>query len=233
MRDPRLVATLDAFWHAHCRAGRRRHGRARRARMASWRLGHEPLAVAPRPASRSWPRATPLSAQMLDAPPAASFRFDPRPTLRIGDVLTIAVTARVQADVRAPDATSDDDVDFDIARRRIGLTGTVTRHVRVRGGARARRGRVARRVRERPHVAPGAGARRTVQDAVQPRSAHERRASLDFVSRSRAADLLAPGRSTGVSLHGRVAGQIARLRRRRLHARRRRGAISATTRAPA
>ena len=44
----------------------------------------------------------------------------------------------------------------------------------VRSGARARRGRVARRVRERPHVAAGPGARRTVQDPLQPRSAHQR-----------------------------------------------------------
>jgi phosphate-selective porin len=139
------------------------------------------------------------------AAPADAFQLSPRPTLRIGDVATIAVTARIQGDMHASDRTSS--ADFDVARRRIGLTGTVTRHlafeverelddtgwrdvfvnVRTFRPAQVRAGRF--KMPFSLDQLTGAG-------------------SLDFVSRSRAAELLAPGRSSGVALPGRVARHV-------------------------
>ena len=98
--------------------------------MSRWRLELVGVALlaAATPLSAQTPAAPPVTGASrsintatrgLGPAPAASLRLDPRPTLRIGDVLTMAVTARVQADVHAPDRTSDD-VDFDVARRRIG-----------------------------------------------------------------------------------------------------------------
>ena len=40
----------------------------------------------------------------------------------------VALTARVQGDLHAPGGTPDE-MDFDVARRRVGVTGTLTSHL--------------------------------------------------------------------------------------------------------
>jgi len=186
--------------------------------MSRWPFGLAGVALlaAATRLSAQTPAAPPVDGREAEAPaplrgapvpaPAASLRFDPRPTLRIGEVLTIAVTARVQADVQASDSSSDD-VDFDVARRRIGLTGTVTRHVQFEVERELDEGEwrdVFVNVRTWRPAQVRAGRFKIPFSLDQLTSA----TSLDFVSRSRAADLLAPGRSIGVSVHGRVAGHV-------------------------
>jgi hypothetical protein len=127
-------------------------------------------------------------------------------SIRIGDAVRITPTARLHADVR-PGGTADDDVDLDLARRRVGVTGRITSHVEF----------------ELERELEGAGSWRDAfvdvraNRALQLRAGHFKvpfsreqltgAGSLDFVDRSRAADLIAPGRSAGVAVHGRVGGR--------------------------
>ena len=128
-------------------------------------------------------------------------------TLRIGEAIRIEPKARLDVDFRAAEP-GDGDVDVDLARRRVGVSGRVTRHVEFE---------VEREV-------DGTGRWRDVfadvraNRAIQVRAGHFKvpfsreqltgAGDLDFIDRSRAADLLAPGRSIGVSVHGRVARRI-------------------------
>jgi phosphate-selective porin len=128
-------------------------------------------------------------------------------TLRIGDAIRIEPKARVEVDVRAGEP-GDGDVDVDLARRRVGVSGRVTRYVEFE---------VEREI-------DSTGRWRDVFADVRANRAIQVRAgqfkvpfsreqltgpgSLDFIDRSRAADLLAPGRSVGLSVHGRVARRI-------------------------
>ena len=97
----------------------------------------------------------------------------------------------LDTDVRRADASRDDDVDVDLARRRVGVTGRVTSHVEfevereIDDGGRWRDVFVNVRANREIQVP-----RRTLQGAVQPRTAHRRR-------RPRLHRPLARGRSAG------------------------------------
>jgi len=147
------------------------------------------------------------SAQTPDPPapsarqpaPAAALRLSPRPTVQIGTVATIEVTARIQGDI--------DPSDFDVARKRIGVTGTVTRHLefeleRELEESEWRDAFVNLRTFRAAQVRAGRFKMPFSLDQLTSAS------NLDFVSRSRAAELLAPGRSSGVAVHGRVARRV-------------------------
>jgi phosphate-selective porin len=128
-------------------------------------------------------------------------------SLRIGEAIRIEPKARLDVDFRAAEM-DDSDVDVDLARRRVGVSGRVTRHVDFE---------VEREV-------DGTGRWRDVFADVRATRAMQFRAGhfkvpfsreqltgpggLDFIDRSRAADLLAPGRSVGLSVHGRIARRI-------------------------
>jgi phosphate-selective porin len=125
-------------------------------------------------------------------------------TLRVGDAVRLTPTARLDTDLRA-DASRDDDVDVDLARRRVGVTGRVTSHVEfevereIGDGGRWRDTFVNLRANREFQVRAG--------HFKVPFSREQLTGpgGLDFIDRSRAVDLLAPGRSAGVALHGRVA----------------------------
>jgi phosphate-selective porin len=128
-------------------------------------------------------------------------------SLRIGEAIRLSPSARLHADVRQ--TRDGEDVELDVARRRVGVSGRVTSHVEF----------------EVERELDGAGGWRDVfvnvraTRALQLRAGHFKvpfsrdqltgAGSLDFIDRSRAADLLAPGRSIGVALHGRLAGRVA------------------------
>jgi phosphate-selective porin len=141
-------------------------------------------------------------AMAMAALPAAS------QTLQFGEAVRITPTARLHADVRQTGADGSEDVDLDLARRRVGVAGRITsriefeveRDIDAAGGwrdafvdVRATRGLQVRaghfKVPFSREQLTGAG-------------------SLDFIDRSRVADQLAPGRSAGVALHGRVLRRI-------------------------
>jgi phosphate-selective porin OprO and OprP len=143
----------------------------------------------------------PLSAQVL--------AFDQRPSIKFGQSVRLDVTARLQGDAldgaREPGADNDG---FDLARRRIGVKGMVSPYVefeveREIGVDRPWRD-VFVNVRPRRAIQLRAGQFKMPFSLEQLTSATE----LDFVYRSRAADMLAPGRSQGVAVHGRVAGRL-------------------------
>jgi phosphate-selective porin len=129
-------------------------------------------------------------------------------TLRLGDAVVVKPTARLHADIRTTEAGGDSDADLDLARRRVGLKGTVTSRVEF----------------ELERELDADGRWRDVfvdvraSRALQVRAGHFKvpfsreqltgAGDLDFIDRSRAADLLAPGRSAGVELHGRVAHRV-------------------------
>ncbi len=163
---------------------------------------------------------SPLAAQTPDAPaPAAAttlasrssdgldVRLAPRPTLRAGKVFKVALTARLQGDLHAPGGTPGE-MDFDVARRRIGVTGTLTSHLEfeiereLEGDGEWRDVFVNVRTVRAAQVQAGQFKMPFSREQLTGAG------SLDFVSRSRAADLLAPGRSTGVALHGRVMHHV-------------------------
>jgi len=128
-------------------------------------------------------------------------------SLRIGEAIRIEPKARVDVDFRAAEV-DDGDVDVDLARRRVGVSGRVTRHLEfevereVDGTGRWRD--VFADVRATRAIGVRAGHFKVPFSREQLTGAGD----LDFIDRSRAADLLAPGRSVGLLVHGRVARRI-------------------------
>jgi len=164
--------------------------------------------------------ATPLAAQAptatshetaADSSPAAStgpeLRLAPRPTLRVGDVFKLSLTARVQADIHAPDQPVDE-LGVDVARRRVGVTGTLTKHLEFEVERELEDGGAWRDVFVNVRTVRSAQVRAGRFKMPFSLDQLTGAGSLDFVSRSRAADLLAPGRSTGVSVHGRLTRHV-------------------------
>ena len=141
------------------------------------------------------------------------FRFvwDDRPSLRAGKWLRVDLRLKVQADVRS----SEQDLaeyggTFELTRLRAGVKGEVTRYVEF----------------EVEHDLTSDGQWRDVYANVKPLREAQLKAGkfkipfsleqttgpmeLDFVSRSLAARVLAPGRDVGVMAHGSVLKGILR-----------------------
>ncbi len=143
---------------------------------------------------------SPSSAQVLS--------FDERPSVKFGKSVRLDVTARLQGDAleRSTEPGSDDG--FDLARRRIGLEGEVTRYIEFQVERELGAGETWRdvfvNVRPLRAIQLRAGQFKMPFSLDQLTSATK----LDFVYRSRAADMLAPGRSQGFSVHGRLAGRL-------------------------
>jgi len=139
--------------------------------------------------------------------PRVEFRFKKRPSLRLGNAIRLDFTARIQADVHGG-AGEGTDAGVDTARRRFGVKGTVSRHLefeleREIGDSAPWRDAFVN-IRTFRAVQVRAGQFKMPFSLDQLTSAGD----LDFVYRSRAADLLAPGRSLGASVHGRVAAKV-------------------------
>ena len=134
--------------------------------------------------------------------------FGDRPSLHLGTDLRVDVTALVQGDALDASPAPGADDGFDLARRRMGVKGAVGTHVEFEVereiGAGAPWRDVFVNVRPVRAIQVRAGHFKMPFSLDQLTSASE----LDFIYRSRAADMLAPGRSTGVSLHGRLAGRM-------------------------
>jgi phosphate-selective porin len=130
-------------------------------------------------------------------------------SLRLGDDIRITPTARVHADVRRTHADDGEgDVDLDLARRRVGVRARVTSRVEFEI--------------ERELDSTGrwrdAFVNVRASRALQLRAGHFKvpfsreqltgAGGLDFIDRSRAADLLGPGRGSGLAVHGRVLHRV-------------------------
>ncbi len=140
-----------------------------------------------------------------DSERAWRLSWDNRPSLRYGDLLRLDFRARVTGDLRSSEASlrDSDTSRFDIARRRIGVTGEIGSVAdfqveRELGGARPWRDvYVNYRGIDRVEIQAG--------QFKLPFGLDENTSSvnLDFVYRSQAAEL-SPGRDPGVMTHGRT-----------------------------
>jgi phosphate-selective porin len=140
--------------------------------------------------------------------PAQTVSFDERPSVQFGTAARVDLTARFQADLHEGSAAPGaDDAGFDVARRRIGAKGTVSSHLEFEVERELGAGRPWRdafvNLRSLRQVQLRAGQFKMPFSLEQLTSA----TNLDFVYRSRAADMLAPGRGVGASVHGRLAGR--------------------------
>jgi phosphate-selective porin OprO/OprP len=169
----------------------------------------------PDPATR--PRLNVSFADALDAQKngpkkAVYFRWQDHPTIHIGK-LQIGLRARVQMDTRASDAPfgDDEEVAFDVARRRIGIEGQYGKYVDYQ---------VEREIADDvdPWRDVYVNYKQFDQGQFQygkfkiPFSLDENTSptNLDFVYRSLAASTLAPGRDRGWMAHGRLLDRIVR-----------------------
>jgi phosphate-selective porin OprO/OprP len=137
------------------------------------------------------------------------FRWDDRPSLRLGKGTRIDFKARFQGDVDSTDASfgedEGDDSNIDIARRRIGIEGEIADIVdyqveRELGDDHSPWRDVYGNYKQYAFAQVQAGHFKLPFSLDENTSA----TNLDFVYRSRAAALLAPGRDWGVMAHGRL-----------------------------
>jgi phosphate-selective porin OprO/OprP len=159
-----------------------------------------------------WPESAP-TAQVASQQPAndvakqgeTTFTWRDHPTLQIGDHLELDFRARIQADVRQSGfVTTNRDLDgVDIARRRIGVAGTIDRIATFEVERELDDNRPWRDVYlnyEQFPVAEVKGGRFKLPFSLDENTSAT---NLDFIYRSRAATQLAPGRDEGVMAHGR------------------------------
>jgi len=133
--------------------------------------------------------------------------FDGRPTVKFGNSVRLDVTGRLQGDALDRSTESGADNGFDLARRRIGVEGDVTRYVEFDIEREVGAGETWRDVFV--NLRPVRAIQLRAGQFKMPFSLDELTSAtnLDFVYRSRAAELLAPGRSQGLAVHGRLAGR--------------------------
>lgn len=133
-------------------------------------------------------------------------RFTDRPSLRGGSVVRLDLTTTLQGDLWR----TADEVDAETAslrRRRIGVKGTMLKRVSFEIEHELREHEAWRDVQV--DVRASGLLRFRVGRFKMPFSLDETTsvAKLDFIHRSRMADTLAPGRSTGVTAHGQTGGR--------------------------
>jgi phosphate-selective porin len=151
--------------------------------------------------------ASPAVAQ--EPAPFIRVRFDDRPSIRFGKVARIDFRARFQADDRSSEVPlASDEAHLSWTRRRIGVEGELAGIIGFeieREVAEDRRwADVFVNYQQFDFVQVQAGRFKLPFSLDETTSI----ASLDFVYRSRAADLLAPGRDRGVMVHGRLARRM-------------------------
>jgi phosphate-selective porin OprO/OprP len=135
-----------------------------------------------------------------------TFGWQEHPSVRFGDRLRVDFRARFQGDVRsAGDALAGSDTSgFDLARRRIGIAGSLGRAIDFQVERELEDAAPWRDVyvdyHASKHVQVQAGKFKLPFGLDENTSSSQ----LDFAYRSRAATELAPGRDRGIMAHGRV-----------------------------
>lgn len=153
----------------------------------------------------------PAEAPSQAAEPSWRFKWDEHPSVLFGDDLRIAFRFRLQTHVRSSEAEMGDSGDNDLARRRVGLQGTLKNLLdfeierEVSGGRDPWRDLFVN-YRQYEVAEAQAGKFKLPFGLDENTSA----TNLDFVYRSMASDRLAPGRDRGVMVHGRVAKKVLR-----------------------
>jgi phosphate-selective porin len=151
---------------------------------------------------------TPLVASGTPAKAARRFELDNRPTLWLSDSFRISLRARLQADARDRSrAFERDDSAFELAKRRIGIDGELFNRISFELEREIASGRPWRDVFTEVKI--GKPLQVQIGRFKMPFSAEQLTSivELPFIERSLIASILAPGRDTGIMIHGRVRGR--------------------------
>jgi phosphate-selective porin OprO and OprP len=156
------------------------------------------------------PPDTTLASPQAEEPDRWRFAWDEHPSLFFGKDTRIDFRVRLQTQIRDSDAAIGDTSDIDLTRRRVGVQGSL-------------KGRLDFQIEQEigdddpwrdvfVNYRQFGGAEVQAGKFKIPFSLDENTSStnLDFVYRSMAATQLAPGRDTGVMVHGRVVNKMLR-----------------------
>lgn len=167
-------------------------------------VGWAPIAAA-QDAARE-PTAQPLASQAATDVSKQEWRvgWDDRPSLRYGDRIRIDLRARFSTDLRRSGALRDEDDEsrFDIARRRVGVAGTLGEAAEFQVERELAGTRPWRDVYIDYRGVGGVDLQAGQFKLPFGLDENTSSTNLDFVYRSRAA-VLSPGRDPGVMAHGR------------------------------
>lgn len=132
---------------------------------------------------------------------SVAFRWREHPSLRLGPHVRLEATARIEGDVR----TAELDADTDWARRRVGLNGELWKRLGFS---------VERELADETEPWRDVYVNVALADALEVRAGHFKipfgadqltsAVDVPFAQRALISDNLAPGRDTGVMLHGKV-----------------------------
>jgi phosphate-selective porin OprO/OprP len=151
-----------------------------------------------------------ISAQTSDQPPSIVMTWGDRPSIRLGTAARIDLRLNLQVDARESDAALTPGGSVAWARKRVGVDGVLARVLGFQVEGEIDEPNPWRDVyvnyQQFEAVQLQAGQFKLPFSLEQTTSA----AKLDFVYRSRAAALLAPGRDRGVMAHGRVVADRLR-----------------------
>ncbi len=158
------------------------------------------LLLAPIPAAAQAPTDSPSNAK-----PTVRVDWNPRPSLRFGDVLRIDFRLKIQSDLRAfsPDQPTENGT-YELHRRRIGVEGRLFNRIEFQIEREMQEGGPWRDVYANVRVGEPFEVR--VGKFKIPFGLEEttNTMDLDFIYRTRGSDELAPARDKGVMAHGRL-----------------------------
>jgi len=160
--------------------------------------------------------ASAAAAQSTEEPakndePNWTFKWAEHPSVLFGDYIRLDFRFRLQTDLRGSDGETGDSNDDDLARRRVGVQGTVKNLLdfeiegEISNDTNPWRDLFVN-YRQYPAAEVRAGQFKIPFGLEQNTST----TNLDFVYRSMASDRLAPGRDQGMMVHGRVAKKLLR-----------------------
>lgn len=139
---------------------------------------------------------------------AQTVTFDDRPSLRVGRMFRVDFTAKLQGDVRESSSPDDSGDAVDFTRRRIGVKGSWGTRIHFEVDREIDSKRPWRDAYVDVRLAGSLQVRAGQFKMPFSLEAMTSVSDLDVIYRGRAADALAPGRSVGASVHGRVAHRL-------------------------
>jgi phosphate-selective porin OprO and OprP len=148
---------------------------------------------------------TAQSQQSTPEPPPFRMDWNPRPSIRLGDIARIDFRLKLQGDFRSFDPEQDPDLDtFELHRRRAGIEGVLFQRLEFEIERELREGGPWRDVFLNVDAANWLeikGGKFKVPFGLEETTGTT---DLDFIFRTLASDTIAPARDVGGMLHGRI-----------------------------